>query len=97
MRIAWVKKQTMGGGITHVYKYKSRFSKVRQSGRWKQEGGQGKSNRISLTLGSSYMAEFMESKTHKVSTEEVIFSSTGSSTTKKKTNKQKNTETFPLF
>ena len=87
----------MGGGITHVYKYKSRFSKVRQSGRWKQEGGEGKSNRISLTLGSSYMAEFMESKTHKVSTEEVIFSSTGSSTTKEK-NKQTNKKlVFTLF
>lgn len=90
MKSAWVKNQTIGGGITHVYKYKSRFSKVRQSGRWKQEGGQGKSNRISLTLGLSYIAEFMESKTHKVSTEEVIFSSTGSSSTKgkKQTNKK---------
>lgn len=87
MKSAWVKNQTMGGGITHVYKYKSRFSKVRQPERWKQEGGRGKSNRISLTLGSSYMAEFTESETHKVSTEEVIFSSTGGSPTK--TNKKK--------
>ena len=73
-----------------MYKYKSRFSKVRQSERWKQEGGQGKSNRISLALGSSYMAEFMESETHKVSTEEVIFSSTGGSPTKTKQKKFKN-------
>ena len=72
-----------------MYKYKSRFSKVRQSERWKQEGGQGKSNRISLALGSSYMAEFMESETHKVSTEEVIFSSTGGSPTKTKQKKFK--------
>lgn len=91
MKSAWVKNQTMGGGITHVYKYKSRFSKVRQPERWKQEGGQGKSNRISLTLGSSYMAEFTESETHKVSTEEVIFSSTGGSPTK--TNKKNNKKT----
>lgn len=62
MKSAWVKNQTMGGGITHVYKYKSRFSKVRQSEDGSRKGREGKSNRISLTLGSSYMAEFMESK-----------------------------------
>lgn len=66
---------------------------MRQSKRWKQEGGQGKSNRISLALESSYMAEFTEFETHKVSTEEVIFSSTAGSPTKTKKLKKKKERT----
>lgn len=65
---------------------------MRRSKRWEQEGGQGKSNRISLALGSSYRAEFTESETHKVSTEEVIFSSSAGSPTKTKKFKKKKKE-----
>lgn len=83
------KKPNNDTRITHVYKYKSSFKKVRQSKRWKQEGGQGKSNRISLALGSSYMAAFTESDTRKVSAEEVIFSSRAVSPTKTKKFKKK--------
>ena len=38
MKSAWIKNQTMGGGITLVYKYKSRFSKVRQKDGSRKEG-----------------------------------------------------------
>lgn len=72
---------------------------MRPSERWKREGGQGESNRISLALGSSYMAEFTESETHKGSTEEVIFSSTAGSPTKteKKLKKKKVKLVLTLF
>lgn len=72
---------------------------MRPSERWKREGGQGESNRISLALGSSYMAEFTESETHKGSTEEVIFSSTAGSPTKteKKLKKKSKTGSHSLL